>query len=82
VKGRRLTFRIARCDVPPPYDIYWKVRNRGAEAADRQALRGEIIHGGDTKVESTLYRGSHWVECYIVKHGVCVARDHHPVTIR
>jgi Adenylyl/Guanylyl and SMODS C-terminal sensor domain len=82
LKGRALTFRIARCDVPAPYEVYWKVRNRGTEAADRQQLRGEITQGGNTKVESTLYRGSHWVECYIVKNGVCVARDHHPVIIR
>jgi hypothetical protein len=31
MKGRTLTFRIAKCDVRPPYTIYWKVRNRGAE---------------------------------------------------
>jgi hypothetical protein len=82
MKGRTLTFRIAQCDAPAPYEIYWKVRNHGTEAADRRALRGEITLGGDTKVESTLYRGSHWVECYIVKNGVCVARDLHPVIIR
>ena len=48
-KGRHLTFRIAQCDVPSPYEIYWKVRNRGADAANLQALRGEITQGGDTK---------------------------------
>jgi hypothetical protein len=82
LKGRTITFRIARCTVPPPYEVFWKVRNRGTEATEVQALRGEITQGGNTKVESTLYRGSHWVECYIVKNGVCVARDHHPVIIR
>ncbi|MEA2369944.1 MAG: hypothetical protein QOH12_338 [Solirubrobacteraceae bacterium] len=82
LKGRTLTFRIAHCDVPAPYEIYWKVRNGGAEAADRHALRGEITSAGNTKVETTLYRGSHWVECYIVKDGVCVARNRHPVIIR
>jgi hypothetical protein len=82
LKGRTITFRIAPCTVPPPYEVYWKVRNRGAEADELHALRGEITQGGNTKAESTLYRGSHWVECYIVKNGVCVARDHHPVIIR
>ena len=82
IKGRSLTFRITRCDVPPPYDVYCKVRNRGDEAAHQRALRGEITAGGTTKTESTLYRGSHWMECYVVKNGVCVARDRHPVIIR
>lgn len=82
LKHRQITFRIDRCDVPEPFDVYWKVRNRGAEAAGRSCLRGEITHGGRTKVEPTAYRGSHWVECYIVKDGVCVAVDRHPVIIR
>jgi hypothetical protein len=82
IKGRTLTFRIAQCDVQRPFQVYWKVRNRGGEAARVDALRGEITPGGETKVESTLYRGSHWVECYIVKNGVCVARDRQPVIIR
>jgi hypothetical protein len=82
IKGRSLTFRITQCDVPQPYDVYWKVRNRGDEAAHQRALRGEITAGGHTKTESTAYRGSHWVECYVVRNGVCVARDRHPVIIR
>ena len=32
-KGRELRFSIAHCDVPEPYDVYWKVRNSGEEAA-------------------------------------------------
>jgi hypothetical protein len=69
---------------PACVERHWlkEVRNRGSEAAERHALRGEITHGGVTKVEPTAYRGSHWVECYIVKNGVCVAHDHHPVIIR
>ena len=31
--------------------------------------------------ESTLYTGHHWMECYIVKDGVCVARADEPVII-
>ena len=80
-KGRTLRFRITGCDVPLPYDVYWKVRNRGKEAADRGQLRGEITHGGTTKTEPTAYRGSHWVECYIVKDGKCLARSKQPVIV-
>ena len=80
-KGREILFEIQHCDVPQPYDVYWKVRNTGAEAEQAGALRGEIRRGGDTRKESTLYTGSHWVECYIVKDGRCVARARQPVRI-
>jgi hypothetical protein len=55
----------------------------GEEAAKAGQLRGEIRvdAGGATKREQTLYRGSHYVECFIVKNGVCVARDRQPVFI-
>jgi len=25
--------------------------------------------------ESTLYKGMHWIECFIIKNGKCVARS-------
>lgn len=76
-KGRDLYFSIIHCDVPEPYDVYWKVRNHGPEAAKLGALRGEITtdSGTRSKKESTAYRGSHYVECYVVKNGVCVASN-------
>jgi Adenylyl/Guanylyl and SMODS C-terminal sensor domain len=74
-KGQKILFKVERCDVPEPYDVYWKVRNTGGEAARAGQLRGEIRKDTDgrTREESTRYRGSHWVECYIVKDGYCVA---------
>ncbi|MGH3041082.1 MAG: nucleotide-binding domain-containing protein, partial [Gaiellaceae bacterium] len=76
-KGRGLRFTIEACDVPKPYEVYWKVRNTGEEAAKVGQLRGEITRdqGLERRDESTSYRGSHYVECYIVKDGVCVASD-------
>jgi hypothetical protein len=73
-KDRQLLFKITSCDVPEPFDVYWKVRNTGAEAARAGQLRGEItLDGGTrTKRETTSYRGSHYVECYVVKNGVCI----------
>jgi hypothetical protein len=32
--------------------------------------------------EPTKYRGQHYVECYVVKDGVCVAKDRQIVTIK
>ena len=82
-KGRTITFRIDRCDVAPPYDVYWKVRNHGEEAASVGQLRGEIRPDDGTrrKAESTKYHGSHFVECFVVKEGLCVAVDRQQVYI-
>lgn len=58
-----------------PYYIYWKVRNRGPEAVKRKCLRGEIEKGTSEHVEITSFKGEHFVECYIISNGICVARD-------
>lgn len=83
-KDRRLRFRITRITVPAPYDIYWKVRNGGEEALRANALRGEIKRdeGQHELTESTSYRGTHYVECYVVKGGEVVARDRQTVIVR
>lgn len=82
-KGRVITFRIDRCDVAAPYQVYWKVRNHGEEAASVGQLRGEIRRdeGHQRKTEHTKYHGSHYVECLVVKDGVCVAVDRQQVYI-
>jgi hypothetical protein len=82
---RTLKFHLST-DVPEPYEVLWKVRNRGAEAAKVPGgLRGQIRYGGNEgrndHQESTLYRGTHYVEAYVVKNGVVVASDHHEVRI-
>lgn len=81
-KERTLHF-VATTDTPPPYEAYWKVRNSGDEAQASRQLRGEIKRdsGNLRKEETTLYRGSHWVECYIVKDNTCVAATRYPVRI-
>lgn len=77
-KRRKLVFEIADTDVPEPFDVYWKVKNRGPEARAAGGLRGEIspdLRGrGARREETTLYTGNHYVEIYLVKNGVCVAR--------
>ncbi len=75
-----LLFR-AETNVPKPFDVYWQVVNTGAEAENAGQLRGQIVpsktagNGGLIQKESTSYTGVHWVECFIVKNGVCVARS-------
>lgn len=76
--NKELTFLIAKNEVADkelPYEVYWKVRNRGEEAIKRKMLRGEIVKGNNNKIERTSFRGGHYVECYIIHNGICVARD-------
>lgn len=72
-----LEFTITECSVPEPYEVRWKVLNRGDEAERRNNIRGQIISSSSPGVrhERTNFRGEHIVECYIVKDGVVVARD-------
>ena len=72
-----LLFQIKEISVKKPYQIYWKVLNRGDEAKNRNCIRGQIIKDGgyESQRESTSFRGDHIVECYCVKNGVVVAKD-------
>lgn len=81
-KGLSLKFTVTT-NVPRPHSVYWKVRNGGAEAARANALRGEITpdQNNNEKTETTLYMGRHYVECYVVKDGVVVAKSRQPVIV-
>jgi hypothetical protein len=83
LKGRKIRFAIAECNVPEPFKIYWKVTNRGQEARERDCIRGQIIEGQRVwgTDESTDFDGPHFVDCFIVKNGICVARDRQEVII-
>lgn len=77
-KNLGLKFEL-QTDAPPPFEVYWQVVNTGAEAASvENGLRGQIEKdaegGGTIHWEDTSYRGTHWVEAYVVKGGKCVAR--------
>ncbi|SYZ71958.1 hypothetical protein TRIP_C20073 [Candidatus Zixiibacteriota bacterium] len=82
-KYKSLEFIVEYCSVPEPYEIKWKVKNTGAEARRIGQLRGEIYDddGYRRRKESTKYWGNHYVECYVIKNGVCVAADHIDVDI-
>jgi hypothetical protein len=79
---RKLRFTAEVSGVAPDA-IYWKVRNGGATAAKAGKLRGEITKDGGvlTKEEPTLYPGTHYVECYVVKSGAVVATGRQAVVI-
>lgn len=81
-RNRSLQFTARLGNVTAPYRLFWKVRNGGDEAANLQALRGEITEGQAASVmraESTSYAGTHYVECYGVKNGNVVATNRQTV---
>lgn len=62
------------------FKVYWQVVNTGREADDADCLRGGFspdaaVRGGLSHSESTLYRGQHSIECFIVKNGKLAARS-------
>ena len=81
--NRRLDFYIEATNCPRPYKVYWKVRNVGDEAERLHQIRGEISIGASNEhwQEHTSFYGPHYVECYLIKNGVCVAKDRIDVPI-
>lgn len=80
-RGRDVHFSV-RTDTPVPYEVWWKIRNHGEDAVRAGGLRGEIQTSRGSNIrESTLYRGRHFVEVWIVKDGRIVASDHQDVVI-
>jgi len=65
----------ATSNAPMGAQYYWQVVNTGREATKAQSLRGQLVKGGRTQNESTLYAGTHWVEVFVVHEGICVARS-------
>lgn len=78
---------VAETNVPPPYEVLWQVVNTGADARNADGLRGGFDNGvgmhGAVRWESTSYRGTHFIEAFVVKEDVCLARSGQiPVRIR
>lgn len=82
-KNKNLSFHITKTDIKAPFDVYWKVRNIGSDAQRRQMERGQIYKddGHRERREHTDFNGTHYVECYIVKNGICRARSRIQVPI-
>lgn len=69
----RCTMDYTNC--PQPYKIFWKVKNVGPEAERRNQIRGQIVEKGKTIVEHSNFYGNHYIECYIIKNNICVAKE-------
>jgi hypothetical protein len=71
---------VAKTNAQQPYEVYWQVVNTGRHAESVGGGRGEIFRSKNQNAplvnwEVSLYTGKHWIECFIVKNGVCVARS-------
>lgn len=78
VPKQKLLFSIQETTAQQPYEVFWKVLNRGEKARDRDCIRGQIIPpnaASNARKESAAFGGNHVVECYIVKENNVVARD-------
>lgn len=82
--NKSLNFKVNSIDVPEPYEIKWKVLNRGNIAKQKDMVRGQIESDGGYMqcVETTSFKGEHVVECYAIKNGVVVAKDRIDVPIQ
>lgn len=80
---KKLKFYIVGNEVPKPYEVKWKVKNLGQIAKRKNMFRGQIHNdqGNESRNENSNFNGEHYVECYIIKDGVCVATDRIDVPI-
>jgi hypothetical protein len=73
---------VASTNVPRPFEVYWQVVNTGEEARSSNGLRGGIFSsqtlgvGGLKQKDYSAFKGQHWIECFIVKNNICVARSY------
>lgn len=81
----KLEYKAEPSNCPHNYEIYWQVVNTGYEAEKEDGLRGEFFRGKDlagiitadqnTNHEMSLYRGKHWIECFVVSNNILIARS-------
>jgi hypothetical protein len=66
---------VASTNTDGLFHYYWQVVNTGEAARLAGDLRGKIFEETQARWEHTKYQGKHWVECFIVRNGNCVARS-------
>ncbi len=71
----------AMTNADQPHTIEWQVINTGEEARQANGLRGGFVNssgirnGSFYRVESTLYRGCHSIEAFVILGERCVGRS-------
>lgn len=82
--GCTLEFFIESTNISRPYEVFWKVKNDGVLAERNNCIRGQIFRGEDDEknYETSDFAGNHYVECYIIKNKICIAKTRINVPIR
>lgn len=76
-----VTCKIDHADCPPFDKVLWKVLNVGKESVKRNDIRGQILDRGEKITENTIFRGQHYIECYLIKNDICIAIGHVDIPI-
>ena len=70
---------MVKTNARDPYEVFWQVVNTGRHAESVRGGRGDVFKSKYSNPsehwEKSLYTGKHWIECFIVKDGICVARS-------
>ena len=77
-KDCSIVFTAGFSGVQKPFKLKWQVVNTGYQARSVNGLRGEFSEEGVNEIkhrESTLYTGSHAIQCFVFKKGRCVAQS-------
>ena len=65
--------KVGNTDCPAYDKVLWKVRNVGEVAENKDCIRGQIKERTHEIIEPTSFKGTHYIECYLIKNGICVA---------
>lgn len=77
-----LRFSVNPVGVQAPYEVRWAVRNEGDEAtAAKQLTWDKTLAPGAHVWTSTAYKGTHYMDCEVVKNGLVVQSGRHIVRI-
>lgn len=77
-KDCRVVYHALRSPSMRNCSIRWQIVNTGAEAISANCRRGEIAppnESNGSRRETTAYTGRHYVQCFAIRKGVCVARS-------
>ncbi|HNY39953.1 MAG TPA: nucleotidyltransferase [Bryobacteraceae bacterium] len=75
-KKTMLRFQVTT-NAKSPYSVKWQVVNTGDEAYRAGQQRGGLYdsEGPHYRWETASFAGTHWVEAFVIKDDVCIARS-------